>query len=248
MKVALCAYPGGKRSLLKYLLPLVGPHHCYVEVFSGAAALFFNKPRSPVEVINDINSDLVNAFRCLRAHPRALMETMSLRLNSREELRGRQVENLTDIQKAANFLIFQAISFGADGKSFGVTRKNGGGASSSIAMLQDALLRLSERLDGVIVENLPWERCVDLYDGKESFLFFDPPYIGTQQGAYKSWDLKTFSSLVERLRRLEGQWLLTINDLPEVRYCLEGFNLRPVSRSRGIKTGKMSELIVTSKP
>lgn len=51
---------GGKRRLAKHILPLFTEHTCYVEPFCGAAALYFLKEPTKVEVINDINGELVN--------------------------------------------------------------------------------------------------------------------------------------------------------------------------------------------
>ena len=46
---------GGKRRLAKHLLPMFPEHSCYVELFSGGAALFFMRPTpAKVEVLNDI--------------------------------------------------------------------------------------------------------------------------------------------------------------------------------------------------
>jgi DNA adenine methylase len=59
---------GGKRRLAKHILPLMGEHTTYVEPFAGGAAMFFMKEPSKVEVINDINSDLVNLYRVVRHH------------------------------------------------------------------------------------------------------------------------------------------------------------------------------------
>ena len=46
---------GGKRRLAKTILPLFPEHTCYAEPFCGAAALYFLKDQSEVEVLNDIN-------------------------------------------------------------------------------------------------------------------------------------------------------------------------------------------------
>jgi len=59
---------GGKRRLIKHILPLFPEHTTYVEPFCGGAALFFAKPPSEAEVINDINSELVNLYRVVKNH------------------------------------------------------------------------------------------------------------------------------------------------------------------------------------
>lgn len=46
---------GGKTNFVSKLLPLIPEHLTYVEVFAGSAALFFAKPVSSLEVINDLD-------------------------------------------------------------------------------------------------------------------------------------------------------------------------------------------------
>ena len=59
---------GGKRRLAPHILPLFPEHGCYVEPFCGAAALFFLKTPSKVEVLNDVNGDLVRLYRVVQHH------------------------------------------------------------------------------------------------------------------------------------------------------------------------------------
>lgn len=75
--------------MLGRLLPLIPPHHTYVEVFGGGAALLFNKEPSPVEVYNDIDGNLVNFFRVLRDPEKfqRFYQLLQLTPYSREEFR-----------------------------------------------------------------------------------------------------------------------------------------------------------------
>jgi len=64
----LVPWIGGKRRLAKHILPLFPEHTCYVEPFCGAAALFFLKEPTRVEVLNDANGDLVSLYRVVQHH------------------------------------------------------------------------------------------------------------------------------------------------------------------------------------
>ena len=57
---------GGKRFMLKHIIPLIPKHKTYVEVFGGSGALLFAKQPSEIEVYNDIHSGVVNLYRVLR--------------------------------------------------------------------------------------------------------------------------------------------------------------------------------------
>jgi len=49
---------------LTLLVPSGGKPYC--EPFCGAASLFFSRQPAPVEVLNDLDGDVVNVFRCLQ--------------------------------------------------------------------------------------------------------------------------------------------------------------------------------------
>jgi DNA adenine methylase len=239
--------------MLKHLLPMIPQHTCYVEVFAGGLALLLAKERSRMEVANDLNGDLVGLYRVVQYHLPELEREMALMLCARENLKDYVAQKgLTDVQRAARFLVRFKISFGANGHSFAVARKPGGGAAFQRENLKRDLKAAHERLDGVAIENLPWERCVKNYDGTETFFFFDPPYICPEIDAYKSWTEADLRALAKTLNRLNGQWILTINDCPLARELFAGRTITEVTQQSGatkVATGKtMSELIIQSKP
>ena len=61
-------WPGRKTRMLKHRLPLIPEHVCYCEPFAGSLALLLAKPRSQVEIVNDMNGDLVALYRNLQYH------------------------------------------------------------------------------------------------------------------------------------------------------------------------------------
>ncbi|MBB5466751.1 site-specific DNA-adenine methylase [Paraburkholderia sp. CI2] len=68
MAMPIIPWIGGKRRLADVLIPRFPAHSCYVEVFAGAAALFFMRPPAAVEVLNDVNDELVNLYRVVQHH------------------------------------------------------------------------------------------------------------------------------------------------------------------------------------
>jgi DNA adenine methylase len=226
-------WPGGKSRLLHAILPHLRPHRCYVEPFAGGLAVLLAKPRSPVEVINDINGDLVTFYRCVRFHPDPLLTELEFVLNSRKEFDDfRHQAGLTDIQRSARWFFRNKTCFGgSDLNSFGTSPTS---AMSSRANRLQAIRDLSYRLDKVTIENKPWEDLLRLYDRTETFFFLDPPYTDCSDTAYDAWDSSHIRRLRDAVFNLKGSWVVTLNDSQENRAIFSGCLFKAVSRPLGI--------------
>lgn len=69
---AIVKYPGSKWLLAKWVISFFPTHHSYLEPFFGSGAVLFNKPRSNIETINDLDGNVVNLFECIRRDPERL--------------------------------------------------------------------------------------------------------------------------------------------------------------------------------
>lgn len=249
----LLRWPGGKLRLLKYLLPLIpGDAECYCEVFAGSAAVLLSKERHPVEVVNDLNGEIVALMRNAHFHLPALMEEMSWYIASRTDLHDfNKQPGLTEIQRAARFLLRNRISFGGGMKSFGVAKRAGSGVGFDRDAIGESLEGVRKRLNKVVVENLPYERCLANYDAPTTVFFLDPPYVGDSTGAYDGWKQADMLQLRTRLDRLKGKWVLTINDSADNRQLFKDCKVNPVlTTNRRLNTRthagkKFGELVIT---
>lgn len=245
------SWPGGKSRLLKYLLPLIPEHVCYCEPFAGGMAVLLAKPHSELEVINDVNDDLITFYRCVRFHSDVLLTELEFVLNSRKEFYDfRSQSGLTDIQRAARWFFRNKTCFGgANMDSFGTGAVSGGSALGSRASRLELIRALNLRLDKVCIESLDWQRCMELYDRPSTFFFVDPPYTECNARMYGAWTNTDVQVLRDRLRRLRGKWIVTLNDTAAIRAIFDGCTIKPVERAKGIN-GKSQdriyrELIIT---
>jgi DNA adenine methylase len=245
------SWAGGKRKLLKYLLPLIKPHTCYVEVFGGSFALGIAKPPSQVEVVNDINGDLVSFYRCCKYHLDALLDELDLVLNSRRDFEDYCAQpGLTEIQRAARWFIRNKLSFAGHGEHFAIQRTHG---LSSRAQRVLAIRSLNRRLDRTTIEQQSWEYVVKTYDHEETFFFFDPPYPEPGGELYGGWDESTLERFCAAIKKLRGQWLFTFKSCDRVRELMAGYTFKTINRARGIannhgvkKAARYVEVIITS--
>ena len=228
----LFPWPGGKTRLLQHLLPLLSdnPHTCYVEAFSGGAALLFAREPAKVEVLNDTHGELVRLYRVVANHLDEFMRQFRWALTSREMFKWAQLqepETLTDIQRAVRFFYLQQLAFSGKvvGQSFGM---------SSTQPRRINLLRLEERLSDahlrlhqVIVENLPWQRCIERYDAPHTLFFLDPPYWQTE-GYGAAFGMEQYEQMADQMASLKGRAILTINDHPDMRRVFAGFRSKVV--------------------
>lgn len=224
-------WPGGKTRLLSKILPLVPPHRCYCEPFAGGMAVLLAKPRSKVEVVNDLNGDLVAVYRCAQFHLPALIDELKWMTASRQNVKDFAAQpGLTDLQRAARFLIRNRTSFGGGGTSFAVTKTE---PIASVQVLTNLLSALRERLDGVAVENVSYERCLALYDSPETVFFMDPPYCGSETNAYSAWTADDMRAFAARVLALQGRWIVTVNDSVLTRQLFADCEIQAVSTRSG---------------
>lgn len=78
-------YPGAKWSIAEWIISLMPPHKSYLEPFFGSGAVFFRKPPSRIETINDADGEIVNLFTVIRDRSEELVRAVTLTPYSREE-------------------------------------------------------------------------------------------------------------------------------------------------------------------
>lgn len=225
MNKPLVPWIGGKRRLAKLILPhFGGEHECYVEPFAGAAALFFLKQPSPTEVINDINSDLVNLYRVVQNHLEEFVRQFKWSLVAREEFQRHlrtPPETLTDIQRAARFMYLQKLCFGGKVSSQTYGTATTGGARWNLLRVEEDLSAAHMRLAGVQIEHLPWDECVCRYDRPHTLFYCDPPYWETE-GYGVEFPLEQYHLLAEMAASVKGRMVISVNDHPEMRKAFKG--------------------------
>jgi DNA adenine methylase len=214
---------GGKTKLADWLISQFPPHKIYVEVFGGSLSVLYakTKPKSRLhgtEVVNDINSDIINLHRIIQKRPESLSNCLNDLLVSRElfyEIKaGRTPRN--DIEQAAFTYYLFSQSFASGGNHFRKCMKDRHPKS-----IYKSFKKYSERLKGVVIENMPFEKLIAEYDTPDTFFYCDPPYYGYERYYTHS---ACHNSLAETLRGIKGKFLLSYNDCEEIRELYKGFN------------------------
>lgn len=227
------SYIGGKSKLAKTIIRLMPKHQCYVEVFCGAAWLYFKKPESEIEILNDINSDLVTLYRVVQNHLSAFAESLKWTLTSRAEYDRFKVmdpETMTDIQRSVRFYYLLRNTFASklDASSFNVaTTKR---PRINIIDIEKDLSEVHLRLSGTYIENKDYSYIINRYGSKGNvFMYLDPPYFKCEEYYGKGiFERSDFQKMSDMLSDVPSKFIVSINDAPEIREIFKRYNIREV--------------------
>ena len=223
---------GGKRNLAKRICGLIDrlPHTTYAEPFIGMGGIFLRRSMRPkAEVINDRSRDIANLFRILQRHYIQFLDVLKFGLTTRaefERLTRIDPETLTDLERAARFLYLQRTAFGGkvSGRNFGVSKDRPG--RFNLSTLEPMLEDLHSRLSGVVIECLDWSAFIPRYDGPDTLFYVDPPYWGCEDDCGKRMFERTdFQRLADQLGGIRGRFILSLNDVPEIRAIFGAFHI-----------------------
>jgi DNA adenine methylase len=218
-------WAGSKRSLLGELLE----HYRraggrYVEPFAGSACLFF-AARPSEAVISDLNVELIDTYRELRAHPRLLSRALGeweTDTDTYYAVRALAPDDLSPLNRAARFIYLNRLCFN------GLYRTNRAGQfnvpyGQRTGMLpsEGQLYRCSVALRSASL------RCGDFAEALSDvragdFIYLDPPYARTPHNAYGVYGYGSFSEhdmrrMLETLRMIDDRgatFLFSYADIP----------------------------------
>lgn len=214
--------------------------HTYIEPFAGSGAVMFamlkNFPSISKVVINDINSDLINAYRVIRQNPQALIERLK-KIQNEYYLSAGETEkqeyflskrkifntgNLNDVEKTALLIFLNRTCFNG---LYRVNSKNefnvphGRYACPTICD-EKTILADSQLLQKVTVLNGDFAQTEKYIDGR-TFFYFDPPYKPLNKtSSFTSYSRAAFGDseqirLHEFCKKLDSRgvlWLLSNSD------------------------------------
>lgn len=245
---------GGKKLLRGKILkqfPKDGSYKRYIEVFGGAGWVLFSKDKhADLEVYNDVNSNLVNLFRCIKYHPEAVQKELDYSLVSREQffdcVEQLDTRGMTDIQRAARFFIAIKNSFGANCKTFGMSAKD-------VRKATDYLKDVSERLSKTVIENKDFQDLIKVYDREDALFYLDPPYYSTEKYYPDRFNPEDHNRLKECLDKIKGKFVLSYNDCEQIRELYKHYHIIAIDRAHNLVTDegtkpRYKELIIKNFP
>ena len=156
---ALIKYPGSKWGLAGWIISHFPAHHSYLEPYFGSGAVLFQKPRSRIETVNDLDGDVVNLFEWIKRDPERLAYeiyyTPYARQAYEEAFAARPEDSLG---QAVNFYIRCNMGHGfrTNGEKVGwkndVQGRERAYAARDWCEIPERIMEAAERLRGVQIE------------------------------------------------------------------------------------------------
>lgn len=199
--MSLLRWPGAKWSLSDQILNVFPAHKIYLEPFFGSGAIFFNKSPSYTEILNDMDGDIVNLFRCIRDRPEELADLIALTPYSREEYKqSYDREGCEDLERARRFIIRCNMAragmqrYSSSWRHAGPVR--GSKEKQVITRLWNKLpaeiLEAAERLKDAEIENTDAIELIKKYNHPDCLIYADPPYLlSTRKQRYYNVEMET---------------------------------------------------------
>lgn len=227
------ASPAGKMRMAREMADGLPAHRVYVEPFAGSAAVLHAKPRSEVEVLNDLDSDVADALKALSTLSKAEMAQLVAMEFTGDEAKYRQVFDSSPTSKVGKLFRFLYLTRFSMNSGRGRSQFNKFQAITT-PYLERRVPPAVERLSGVKVYNEDYEKVCRKYDSPSTLFFLDPPYAGFSalkgSASEASFDERRF---FEMLMSLKGKWLLNYGDRGELPGLLraEGYKIKTETRS-----------------
>jgi DNA adenine methylase len=208
-------YYGGKQKMSGLIIPLIPKHSLYCEPFFGGGAVYFAKPPSKIEVINDVNGEIVNFYKVVKTRFNELQSEIVSSLSSRKLYNRAQLiysypEYFDPVQRAWSVWVLANQSFAS--KLNGIWRFDKK-ENTSITILNNKIKSFTEEIvDRIRTTNI---ECADALqviqnrDSKESFFYCDPPYFNSDKGHYKNYSQEDFEKLLHMISKIRGKFILS---------------------------------------
>jgi DNA adenine methylase len=225
---SIIRYVGSKWRLAPKLIPLFPDYKCYVEPFCGSLAMLFSKQKTRTEVVNDIDSDLINLYEILRCDHKRFAEKVFYTPFSRQlynYLCKHKEEYITPLDKAWFYYAANRMGW-TNILTKDSIRVDTTGADPAQMHAIDKLFNLFiDRMNNVFLENKKYNEVISQYDKEHTFFYCDPPYYTTEDTyAASKFDEDDHRFLALKLKNIKGKAMVSYYESEFIDSLYKGWN------------------------
>jgi DNA adenine methylase len=218
----LFRYPGGKFYAIKLLSKFWEgvSHQEYREPFVGGGSVFFSKNKAKTNWLNDIDSELVQTYKSIKSRKgrNILMNKFDEEVANKE--RWREVFEFSpqsNLEVAWKYFYLNRTSFSGKlvSPAWGYRPKR----SLPPERWKERILPCGEKLEGVKLSSVDFEKVISAKSENEVLMFVDPPYFKPPKTKHyrNGFNLEDHVRLAKSLRNTEHKFFLTYDDCDEIR-------------------------------
>ena len=247
------SYYGGKQTLAPKIVAMLPKHNLYCEPFIGGAAVFFTKPQSEVEVINDTNKELINFYRVIQNDFVSLEKEIRITLHSRDLHRKAKViydnpDMFPEIKRAWAVWVLANQSFSSmlDG-SWGYDIKKSAMPKKLHNKKESFTEDYAIRMQNVSIECTDALRIIRSRDTADALFYCDPPYYNSDMGHYDGYSLMDFKDLLNTLSNIKGKFILSSYPSPILKEFTQSNSWNTMSFDMKVSVSNTSKVVKPKK-
>lgn len=223
-------------------------HKLYVELFFGAGGMFFNKPKAKYNILNDGDSDVYNLFQVVRERPEDLIKAWQ-EVPLHEDLwnNWKRNQEADPVWKACRFLMLSNFGYMGKGNTFRWVSGN------SQQRILDMMGVTRELLFGVEFMNTDFRVALRripsraLHSNGYTFVYADPPYLGTAHNYQSGFTEDDSRALFACLSESQVKWAMSEFDHPLILELAKDYGCKVhVIGERKNLMNRRTEILVTN--
>ena len=241
---------GNKQKIAKEIQKYFPPHKIYIEPFFGAGGMFFNKPKAKYNIVNDLDSDVFNLFQVVINQKEELEKAFYI-MPVHSDLLNYWKKNLEvdPIKKALRFLFLSNLLLNGN---------NGSLRSNVLENLKDNFFNNLDNAFKMISDvkffNKDFRKFINSLafrpnsnEIQNSFIYCDPPYLGTNDNYSNSFTQAQSNELFDTLQASKCKFAMSEFDNPFIldQAKKRGLNIHIIGERQNLKN-RRTEILVTN--
>jgi DNA adenine methylase len=261
-------WAGGKRQLLSEIRKFIPPEiSTYFEPFVGGGAVLFDiQPKRAI--INDYNSELINAYRIIKSNCQELIDDLKTYMNTKEFFyqvremdRQPNFKELSDVKRASRIIYLNKTCFN------GLFRVNSqgqfnvpfGNYKEPNFVNESTLKTISNYLNSIDITFLSVDFAESLKGVKKNdFVYLDPPYdpvsdissfTGYTLNGFDKSEQQRLKETCDLLNEKGTKFLLSNSATPYIKNLYKDYTIEVIQANRSINSiaerrGKVDEVLI----
>jgi DNA adenine methylase len=179
---------GNKKKIATEIQKYFPPHKIYIEPFFGAGGMFFNKPKAKYNIVNDLDSEVVNLFQVVQKNKQEFEEAIyKMPIHSGLLDYWKTNKETEPIQKAIRFILISNMTWMGIGDKIHLSLKN------HKKPIFEALDKTEKLISDVQFANYDFKEFISSIsfrndeEKQSTFIYCDPPYLGTNDNYSNSF-------------------------------------------------------------